>query len=428
MASETSIRQRSGTGTGWNEALANLDPRRMALRHQLGLVGLLLLILLPLNLFPTQLRKIIPVVYLMMFAMSWDVVSGYTGQLSLGHGAFFLLGGYASAIANIQHGLSPLVSIPIGMVVAGIGGVLIGLPALRLRGPYLSLVTLVVPVILGKLLIVFNNELTLFGIPIAPQGLGGVSGVGLPDPLISTVDSAVLSVGRTTILGKTYTALQMFRLSEYYMSLGVMTLILVVLLAVTRSSAGTVFTAIREDEDAVEAAGLNPTKFKLFAFVLSGITGGLASAVYVHTSVATAQPRVLLGLASVRQSLDVVIMGVLGGTGTIVGAIVGAAFFAVITAIVTGLQFSVPLLGLQFSKLSALVLLGGAMIILFFFPGGLLRGGLRAGRTILAVVRGEDTEAVGGGVDFSDTALGSIVDNYREELDEVSGDDGGRER
>ncbi len=426
MASETPTRRRSGSETRWNEALANLNPREMALRHQLGLVGLALLFVLPLNLFPDQLREVNGVLFLMMFAMSWDVVSGYTGQLSLGHGAFFLLGGYASAIANVQHGLSPVVSIPIGMLVAGIGGVLIGLPALRLRGPYLSLVTLVVPVILGKMLIIFESKLAPLGIPLAPGGLGGRSGLDLPTQLVSTFDSAVITVSQSNFLGQTYTGLQMYRLTEYYLSLGLLVVLLVVLLAVTRSSAGTVFTAIREDEDAVEAAGLNPTKFKLFAFVLSGLIGGLAAAVYVHMSLATAQPRQLLGLASVRQSLDVVIMGVLGGTGTIVGAIVGAGFFAVVTAVVGGFSFSVPVLGVQFSQLSALVLLGGAMVVLFFLPGGLLRGGIRAGRAVLATARGEEADDVS--VDLSDTALGSIVENYREELEEITGDDRGEDR
>lgn len=386
--------------------LERLNPVKMKLRHQLGLLGLAGFVLLPTQLYPDQMGPFIQLVYLIMFAMSWDAVSGYTGQLSFGHAFFFAVGGYTSAVLNLQHGVTPLLSIPSGMVLAAVGGIAVGVPALRLRGPYLSLVTLIVPIILAKLFILFSEELIVFGIPIAPGGLGGQSGVGITDPLFGPVSNAVFTVSDY----------QMGVLSDYYFSLGLMGLVLAVLLAVTRSSAGTVFTAIREDEDAVAAAGLNPAKFKLFAFVLSAAVGGLAGAAYVHTY-ASPQPLALLGTGNVQMSIDVIIMAILGGTGTIVGAAVGGVFFGVSQAVIGGIDATVPLLNVAVSDLRPLPLLVVAMLVLFYLPGGLLRGGIRGGRFALAYSRGEkDLDDLDLREKFDDTALGQIVGRYRREL------------
>ena len=138
-------------------------------RYLLGGVSFLGLLAAPLPLTAFQLSALIFPVYLMIFAMSWDIVSGYTGQISLGHTVFFGLGGYTSTVLNLQHTVTPLLSIPAGVVIAALGGLLIGYPALRIRGPYLSLVTLIAPIILLRLVILFNNNLPY----IAPSGLGG---------------------------------------------------------------------------------------------------------------------------------------------------------------------------------------------------------------------------------------------------------------
>jgi branched-chain amino acid transport system permease protein len=123
---------------GSDVALKSLLSRdRLKLRHYMGLLGLLVLAAIPTILTPLQLAPFIGVIFLMMFAISWDIVSGYTGQLSFGHAYFFALGGYATTILNLQHGISPLVAIPLATLIAGLGGFIIGFPALRLRGPYL---------------------------------------------------------------------------------------------------------------------------------------------------------------------------------------------------------------------------------------------------------------------------------------------------
>lgn len=424
--SNESIRRGSTSEERRKVLLRKLNPLNMPLRYQFGLLGLLGFVLLPTQFFPSEMGPFITLLYLIMFAMSWDVVSGYTGQLSFGHAFFFAVGGYGSAILQMQHGVPAYLSIPIATLLAAVAGVIVGVPALRLRGPYLSLVTLIVPVIFVKLLILFNDSLIInigsLSIPIAPDGLGGTSGLGaLPQALFENSESAVVATSD----------FQQSMLSEYYFSLALFVLILVTLLAVTRSSAGSVFTAIREDEEAVSAAGLNPAKFKLFAFVLSGTVGGLAGAAYIHMSVATAQPGPLLGGAGqsgspIQVSINIIIMSVLGGAGTIVGPIVGAITFAATNTVLAMLDFTVPLVNKDVGALRPLPLLIAAMFILFFLPEGVVPASIRAGRFTLGYARGEkDKEDADIRQKFDDTAVGQIIDNYRseiqQEMDEIDG-------
>ena len=142
-----------------------LNPINKPLRHKLGMVGLLGLAVLPVLLTPLQALQLAGAYFFAMFVMSWDVVSGYTGQISFGHGVFFAVGGYASALMNLRMGLDPILAIPVGILAAALAGLIIGVPALRLRGPYLSLVTLIVPLIVAQ---IFNVYSGVFG---GTQGL-----------------------------------------------------------------------------------------------------------------------------------------------------------------------------------------------------------------------------------------------------------------
>ncbi|WP_276258713.1 branched-chain amino acid ABC transporter permease [Haloglomus litoreum] len=400
----------NSTGAERRQAvLEKLNPITMPLRYQIGLLGLLLFVLLPTTRYPDQMGGPTTLIFLAIFGMSWDVVSGYTGQLSFGHAFFIALGGYTSAILDIQHGITPVVGIPVGMIVAGIGGVLVGLPALRLRGPYLSLVTLIVPIILSKLFTLFNNSFTPLGIPIAPDGLGGRNGPGLPTQLFG-IDGS----GSVVELASGYSGIQQTALANYYFALGLMVVVLMVLIGVTRSSAGSVFTAIREDEDAVAAAGLDGSKFKLFAFVLSALVAGLGGAIWVHT-IKTPTPLGILGQDDIQQSINLIIISILGGTGTIVGPIVGAVVYAA-TGIVIGVID--PLIGFDLANLRPLPLLAAAMAVLVFAPGGILRASIRGGRMVLASARGEEYEGESVGGD-GDSALGQIIEKYRAELRDI---------
>lgn len=339
--------------------------------HRVGLLGIVGLAALPAALTPTQLAPFIGVLYLMVFAMSWDFISGYTGQLNLGHALFFGIGGYTSTILNLQHGIPPFVSIVAGTLLAAVIGLLIGIPALRAQGVYLALLTLIAPFILRQLLILFNDELLVeaFGItiPLAPNGLGGDSGFSFsPDALVGTRDAAILTVGsfRMQIIG------------NYYLALVVFLVCLSILLLITRSQIGDILTAIRESEETVSAVGINPAKFKLFAFVLSGLFGGLAGAFFVHSPSGFPQPALLLDF---QISINVIIMTVLGGIGTIVGAAVGTLLFEIIQQTVSAsfLQFTIPILGYTPSDLQPVPVIAISVFILYHRPEGIVPSVLR---------------------------------------------------
>lgn len=326
----------SGDNEGWT--------KRIGVRHIAGLVGLLALGLVPLGLEPIQLLKLTGALYFAMFAMSWDAVSGYTGQISFGHGVFFAAGGYTTALLNVQYDIDPLVSIVMGVMVAAVVGIVIGVPALRLQGPYLSLVTLVAPIILLQVFIVFSDT------------FGGE--LGLPSP--------------ESLLGFDL-------LANYYLAYGLFVAILAVLLAITRSDAGSVFTAIQEDETVVAAAGLSPAKFKTFAFVLSAAVGGLAGAVFVHTPVGNPSPSQLFTLTV---NIEVIIAAILGGMGTIVGAAIGGLFLVLFRNYLATSDFVIPLVGAPVSDLDLLIFSAIALVLLFVFPGGVVRWAIALGSRV----------------------------------------------
>ena len=365
---------RSDRGDG--QPLDRLNPMRLGLRHQLGLVGLVGLGILPLVIDATFALTLALAYFWGVYAMSWDVVSGYTGQISFGHGVFFGVGGYTSALLNLGYGIDPVFSIPVGALLAAVAGLIIGVPALRLRGPYLSLVTLVAPLILVQVFIfrsdIFNGE----------QGLSGV------DPLF----------GLSTFGNET---------AFYYVALGLFVGVLALLLLITRSDAGSVFTAIREDEDAVAAAGLNPAKFKIMAFVLSAAIGGLAGAVIVHTPSGNASPTTLM---SVTVNVEVIIAAILGGMGTIVGAGVGGILLILLREQLSKVAWTVPIIDTPVSDIDFLVFALITLVLLYALPGGIVRWVIELGGQSVAKLRGRDDVAADGG----QTPLEQVYDSYAE--------------
>ncbi len=379
---------------------------KLPLRHRLGIYGFILLALLPTVLRPLELNEFTYVIFLMMFAISWDVVSGYTGQLSFGHAFFFALGGYATAIITTQHGLHPIIGIIGATVIAAIGGVLIGVPALRLEGPYLSLVTLIAPLLLYQTFILFSTELPY----LAPNGLGGTSGLtDQPPQIVGLADDAIITTDSNMI----------WALGRYYTAFIALLIVLVVCYAVTRSAAGNVFTAIREDENAVRATGLNPAKFKIFAFVLAGAVGGFAAAVWMHTG-GFPNTENLFGPGRIDLSIEVIVMAIIGGMGTIVGAVAGALLFALVSTIVGGLTFSIPGFGLELADLSPLPTFLLAMLVLVYMPRGVIPETIDRGRRFLARRRGEDVPARSR---EGRSPVKSTVEKYREEIDDIIGRD-----
>jgi branched-chain amino acid transport system permease protein len=221
-----------------------------------------------------------------IFAMSWDIISGHTGYISFGHSLLSGAAAYTTAmiVFNVDPNASIAITFPLSVLAAFVVGMLFALPSLRLRGPYFSLLTFVSVLIAVKLIFVFsaytNSEL-------------GISAV----PVIS-YNNFVL----------------------YYTTLVPMLLIAAVLVFISRSDVGLVLSAIRENEPAVEAAGLDTTKFKIGAFAISAIPMGIGGALLAHYYGNVSPATVLV----VDRSIEMIAMAAIGGMGSILGPLAGA--------------------------------------------------------------------------------------------------------
>ena len=181
-----------------------------------------------------------------ILAASWDLLSGFTGQMNFGHALFFGVGAYTSALLNIHLQIPPWGSVPLGAVAAVLAGLIVGIPCLRLKGTYLALTTMAFPIILMGI---------VFALPDLTGGELGISG---------------LRRLSNSLLG------------NYYIHVVAMLTLCTIMWKITDSHTGIIFHAIREDELAVRASGINTTRYKLLAFCLSGLFAGLAGGLYAH--------------------------------------------------------------------------------------------------------------------------------------------------
>jgi branched-chain amino acid transport system permease protein len=257
----------------------------------IALIFFLFLFILPLvTQEPYTLRILILANVFVIFAVSWDFISGYTGQINFGHALFFGVAAYSTALLGKHLGLQPWATIPIGALVAVGAGVLMCLPALRLRGPYLSLVTLAFPLILLGVIKAF------------PDFTGGEHGIsGLP----ALADSRVV---------------------EYYIALPIMIGSVLIMWKLTDAKSalvrtGIILHAIREDEIAARASGINTIRYKMLAFAVGGFFAGIAGGLYAHF-LRIAGPSSL----DMMLSFQAIIWTVFGGIVSIYGAVVGVYF------------------------------------------------------------------------------------------------------
>ena len=226
------------------------------------------------------------IAYSIILAVSLNLVVGFLGELSLGHAGFMCVGAYIGCFfANFLHTVidSPLVvliiSMLLGGVVAAIFGFIIGLPALRLKGDYLAIATLAFGEIVRN---IFKN-LPHFG--------------------------GALGLNTTT-----------FKAKHLFIVAFIMVLIVLVILQnLIRSKHGRAITAIRDNEIAAKAMGINVTFYKLFVFILAAFCAGIAGVLYGHLNTP-----VLYSFFSYNYSIEILVMVVLGGMGNISGSIIAA--------------------------------------------------------------------------------------------------------
>ena len=259
--------------------------------------------------------------YFGVFSMSWDLLFGFANEVNFGPTFLIGLGAYTAGILDNLYQLPIFICVAAGVFAAVTGGVVLALPALRVRGPYFGLTTLVAVLMLQNFVVV-AAELT-----------GGEIGLTVPD-VISTSDK-----------------------TNYWIALGFMAFSGAILYGLSRSPVGLILQASGQDPVQAGALGFNVTKHKLAAFIVSALFSGLAGALMVF----------YLGTASVGTFIDVtvgvqVIIGaVLGGRRTILGAALGAVF---LIAMGEALR---PLGDLATFIVSAI-----ALAVVLVFPGGLL--------------------------------------------------------
>ncbi|MBL7557402.1 MAG: branched-chain amino acid ABC transporter permease [Bdellovibrionaceae bacterium] len=248
-----------------------------------------------------------------IMGMSLNLVNGYTGQFSLGHAGFVAVGAYVTAAITtkfpVPAGLIALpyfIAVSLGAgVIAGAFGYFVGLPSLRLKGDYLAIVTLG----FGEIIRVSLNNMSYFG------GALGISSI----PSMPEIDLGgyVISTFATSLIFAIFWSIICF----------------FVIWRLLKSSHGRCFLSVREDEIAAEAMGINTTKAKIQAFVVSSFFAGIAGALYAHFTnyVSPASFTFLM-------SIDAVIMVVLGGMGSMTGVLTSAFIITVLPEILRSLK------------------------------------------------------------------------------------------
>jgi branched-chain amino acid transport system permease protein len=251
-----------------------------------------------------------------ILAVSLNLITGFTGQFSLGHAGFMSIGAYTCAIItlNISNRYSFIIGIFAGAILSAIIGFLIGIPTLRLRGDYLAIATLGLAEIIRILLLNFNFT-------------GGARGLDNIPQYTNWTWLFIFTTG--TIL-----AIQNF----------------------IKSSHGRACISIREDEIAAEAVGINSTKYKVLAFIIGAFFAGIAGALY-SSYFYYIRP----DLFGFLKSIDILVIVVLGGMGSITGSILAAILLAIIS---TYLQ--------AFAELRMVIYSIVLLLIMIFRPQGLM--------------------------------------------------------
>ena len=221
-------------------------------------------------------------------AAGFDLLYGFAGLPVLGYGLFVGAGAYVAAVLNLYFGLPPWLTLLAGMFVGAVLGLLLGIPCLRLRGLYLALATFAVAAFFEKMVLVLYEY---------TGGLEGLSGLA---PMFQS--SA----------------------ADYYTSLVLMLVCACSVLALVKSRIGSKLKAIKDDEEAAEAVGINTSRYKLVAFVVASLLAGFWGAFLGHYMMHVGPE--MFGL---RITLTIVMIAVVGGLGTVTGP-VGASFLLIV--------------------------------------------------------------------------------------------------
>lgn len=275
--------------------------------------------------------------YAALLAQAWNLLGGFGGQFSFGHALFFGTGAYVQAIAQMQGGLNPWVALPLAVLASAGVGLFVGALSFRygLKGSYFALVTLA-----------FAEVFRIVALSVPFTG----AGVGLMVPLKEGF--ANMQFGS--------------RAGYLYLVLGLVVLALLVTLWLKHSRFGAYLQAVRDNEDAARAIGVNPFRIKLGAIALSGAFMGSAGAVYVQVF-QYIDPGIAYGA---HTSVEALVGAIVGGMGTVWGPVVGAFALHLLADLTRNLFGQLP--GIN------MVIYGVVLILIVMFaPRGLTGAGQR---------------------------------------------------
>jgi branched-chain amino acid transport system permease protein len=255
-----------------------------------------------------------------IWAVSWDFMSGLTGRENFGHSLFIGVGAYTAGFLNTKFGLSGWWSLPASMLMAMVFALVIGLPTLRLKGPYFALAMLSGAVIMQRLMLIFWEQ------------TGGEEGINGIEPLIRS------------------------QLGFYYFALATLVAVTALLLALARSHWGLILRAVRGDEATCQAAGINITYYKIASLMISAAFAGAGGAIYAHY-----QLQVSPQLFAVVTSITIITMVYVGGMASIYGPVGGAILLVLLTELLR-----------NFGEWRLMIYSCTLILILFFLPNGLI--------------------------------------------------------
>src|SRR5712691_956147 len=338
------IHRESGILKTTYEADMALYPLPIA-RWTVAAIALFMFLVLPLSVDDYYLSIVNLISIAVIGALGLNILVGYTGQISIGHGAFMSVGAYTAANLAVRFGMPFWIALPAGGLMAALVGAVVGIPSLRIKGLYLAIATLA-----GQLIIEWTiNHVTWIS--------GGVQ--------------ASIQVPRPDLFGLPIATQRQM----YFFLLVFVVLAVVGTLNLIRSRIGRAFIAIRDHDIAAEIIGIDIFRYKLLAFAISSFYAGVTGVLYTY----------FLGIANYEQfqitvSIDYLAMIIIGGLGSVLGSIFGAIF---VTLLPIGIRYAMEAFGgVFFSPQTVLnlipnlrLMLFGALIIVFLVvePDGLNR-------------------------------------------------------
>ena len=269
--------------------------------------------------------QLVPICVYIIMALSLNLTVGILGELSLGHAGFMSIGAFTGAITaafiqfqsggNANGALCLIASIAVGAIFAGIAGVLIGIPVLRLKGDYLAIVTLAFGEIIRALINVFYV---------------GVDKDGLHICFLNT-DNLSLDAGGKLILNGASGISGITKISTFFAGFVLIMLCLVIIFNFVNSRSGRAVMAIRDNRIAVDSIGIPATRYKLLAFVISATLAGMGGALF-----ALSQNSIVASKFDFNTSILILVFVVLGGQGNMLGSIIAATVLTILPEMLRG--------------------------------------------------------------------------------------------